>query len=151
MHHQRSKSVQWNDKEDIKNYHPYHPATSPFTPRATYNFSASQTTQNMPAPQVPYNNVAPGNGHPTNANTIFFQQALPPPPPPHHILQTPGPFFTHPVTGLNTFPFQMNPNQYQNQSLPGVTGNPFGNTTLATSYSPKNLPFGTFLMPPSKH
>jgi len=136
---QRSKLVHWNDKEDIKNYHPRHPATSPFTPWATYNFSGSQTTRNIPAPGVPYNTVVPGNGHHTSANTIFFQQAPPPPPPPHHILQMPGTFLTYPTTSINTFPYQINPNPYQNQSLPGVTGNPFGNTTPTTNNSPKRV------------
>jgi hypothetical protein len=147
----RPKPVQWGNKEDIKTYHPHHPAFNPFTPQLNHNSSASQATQDKFAPPTSHNTMGPTNVRTSNTGTSYFQQALPPQPPPHYMIQAPGPVYTYPIKGLGSFPYHIHSNQYQSQPLKVATGNPFGNTTLPEHNIPRNHPFGTLPMPPSKH
>jgi hypothetical protein len=84
--HPRQKTVQWNDTEEVKNYHLNHPVSQSALPRPGSNPFTTHSHSTMPT---------------------FFQQAHPPLPPPHYFpqAQLPGHMF-HP-NYLDTVPFQL--------------------------------------------
>jgi len=137
--HPRQKTIQWNDTEEVKNYHPNHPVSSTVPPQLGSN---------------------PFIKHIHPATPTFFQQVQTPPPPPHYFpqaqtsgnmfhpnyLDIPSPFLppqqqinSAPIQTLHHNPMQRNtPNPFQpfNQTQNNLAyTNPFGTSqTLHPQY-----------------